>query len=216
MHVTTDKYYKRDFWASENLKYVQPHFRMEKCARLINRLAKGQQCDLLDVGCGPATLGHLVSRNISYYGIDMAIHNPGPNLMEADFVESPIRWNDRTFDIVLAQGVFEYIGECQSRKFAEIKRILKPSGIFIVSYVNFDHIRKVIYQPYNNVQPADVFREDLARYFQVKRVIPTSHHWRHREPTRRLLKNLQMHVNFRIPFVSPRLAVEYFFICSRD
>ena len=45
--------YKKDFWSEENLKYSRPHFRMEKAARLINRLAHGRERTLLDVGCGP-------------------------------------------------------------------------------------------------------------------------------------------------------------------
>lgn len=214
MIQTAEKYYKRDFWASENLKYVEPHFRMEKASRLINRLAKGKQCDLLDVGCGPATLKRLLTTNIRYFGIDIAIHSSDPNLIEADFAENPISWKGLTFDIILAQGVFEYTGKFQSRKFAEIKSILKPGGTFIASYVNFDHARKVIYQPYNNIQPADSFRKDLERQFRIRRVIPTSHHWRHREPTGRLMKDIHMRMNLRVPYISPRLAVEYFFICS--
>ncbi|HZS56234.1 MAG TPA: class I SAM-dependent methyltransferase [Bryobacteraceae bacterium] len=215
MHQTTSTYYKRDFWASENLKYAKPHFRMEKAARLINNIAGKKQCDLLDVGCGPAALAPLLSSNINYYGVDLAIHSRDSNLLECDFVENPISWKGRTFDIVLAQGVFEYIGSIQAQKFAEIKSILKPGGIFITSYVNFDHVRRVIYEPYNNVQPSESFRNGLSRHFDVKRIIPTSHHWRHREPARPIMKRIHMHWNTRIPFLTSRLAIEYFFVCSR-
>jgi hypothetical protein len=31
---------------------------------------------------------------------------------------------------------------------------------------------------------------------------------------RRLLRAINMHVNMNIPVISPKLAVEYFFICS--
>ena len=68
--------YKRDFWANENTKYTRPHHRMLKVARLVNRLAAGRNCRLLDVGCGPATLGHLLDPNVEYYGIDIAIQEP--------------------------------------------------------------------------------------------------------------------------------------------
>ena len=37
--------YKKDFWSEENLKYVRPHYRMEKVSRLINRLAKDRAAD---------------------------------------------------------------------------------------------------------------------------------------------------------------------------
>ncbi len=84
--------YKKDFWSEENLKYSRPHFRMEKVARLINRLAGAQERTLLDVGCGPATLMSLLKPNIRYHGVDIAIQKPAPNLIEADFLETPIRF----------------------------------------------------------------------------------------------------------------------------
>jgi hypothetical protein len=34
--------HKRDFWSKENLKYSRPHYRLEKSARIINRLTRGQ------------------------------------------------------------------------------------------------------------------------------------------------------------------------------
>ena len=106
-----DTLYKKDFWSEENLKYSRPHYRLEKSARLINRLARGRERTLLDVGCGPATLMSLLEPNIKYYGIDIAIHDPAPNLIEADFLETPIRFDEKRFDIVLAQGVFRICGE---------------------------------------------------------------------------------------------------------
>jgi hypothetical protein len=58
------EYYKRDFWIKENLNYAKPHFRLEKAARVVNRIAGGKECDLLDVGCGPAALMHLLHHDI--------------------------------------------------------------------------------------------------------------------------------------------------------
>src|ERR1700733_15370656 len=115
--------YKKEFWSQENLKYSKPHHRLEKSARIIDRIAQGKERTLLDVGCGPATLMSLLQPNIQYYGIDIAIHGQAPNLIEADFVVEPIKFGDKTFDIVVAQGVFEYVGDCQDRKFAEIAQL---------------------------------------------------------------------------------------------
>ena len=50
-----------------------------------------------------------------YYGIDLAVHDQGPNLIEADLLKSPIRFADKKFDIVLAQGFFEYMGTPEHR-----------------------------------------------------------------------------------------------------
>jgi SAM-dependent methyltransferase len=210
----TDKYYKRDFWADENLRYVEPHFRLAKAARIVNRIARGRQCELLDVGCGPATLASIVNGNIDYYGIDIAIHNPAPNLLETDFLAEPIAFDGKLFDIIVAQGVFEYVGRFQAQKLVEIKGLLKRNGKFLVSYVNFDHRRSLVYPPYSNVQAFEEFRQSLLREFRIDRYFPTSHRWRHHEPRRRIAKALQMRMNMNIPWVSRLLAVEYFFICS--
>jgi len=207
--------HKKDFWSKENLKYSQPHFRLEKVARIVNRLAGDKGSALLDVGCGPAALMSLLRSNIQYYGIDIAIHDPAPNLIEADFLEAPIQFNDKRFDVVVAQGVFEYVGDFQAQKFAEISRLLNDGGIFLVSYVNFGHRDKNIYWPYSNVQPLNDFRKSLAQYFEIKRSFPTSHNWGHSEPKRKLIKAANMHINMHVPFISPVLAVEYFFICSK-
>jgi SAM-dependent methyltransferase len=208
------KYYKRDFWSEENLKFTRPHFRLKKAARIINKMAQGKERDLLDVGCGPSALMSLLEKNIHYYGIDIAIHEPAPNLLEADFLEVPIKFGDKQFDIVLAQGVFEYVGEFQSRKFAEISELLRQDGVFIVSYTNFGHHRKQIYWPFSNVQPIRDFRENLERYFQIDRYFPVAHNWHHGAPQKNWLQAIQMPIDLNIPVISPVLASEYFFICS--
>jgi len=204
----------RNFWSKENLKFSEPWYRIEKSARLIGRLAGGRPRSLLDIGCGPATLARLLPPNVQYHGIDIAIQEPAPNLIESDILKSPIRFEDKQFDIIIAQGVFEYLGEYQSQKFSEIAEILQDDGTFIVSYTNFRHRRPVIYHAFSNVVSLEEFQSDLARYFDIRRRFPFSHNWKHGQPARKLVKAVNMHVNANIPFVSPVLAVEYFFICS--
>jgi cyclopropane fatty-acyl-phospholipid synthase-like methyltransferase len=206
--------YKKDFWREENLKYTRPHYRMEKASCILNKLARGRECTLLDVGCGPASLMPLLQPNIKYHGLDIAIQDPAPNLIEADFIESPISFSDRRFDIILAQGVFEYVGMHQSEKFAEIRELLKDGGTFVVSYVNFDHRQTDIYFPYSNVQSFNEFRRSVAEHFTIRRFFPTSYNWGHWEPSRKLVRAANMHINLNIPLIGPVLAVEYFLICS--
>src|SRR5712691_6613203 len=171
-----DRLYKRDFWATENARFTTPHFRMRKVARIAGRIARGQErCDLLDVGCGPTgTLATLLPRNVRYHGIDIAIQQPAVNLVEADILASPITFHDQKFDVIVAQGVFEYLGQFQSQKLAEIADLLKDDGKFIVTYQNFDHRKKEIYWPFSNVQPPAEFRADLSRHFRVERVFAGS------------------------------------------
>jgi len=210
-----DQAYKREFWDEANLKYAEPHSRAQKVARLVNKIARGRERDLLDIGCGPAGLRLLLDDNIHYYGIDIAIHEPAPNLIEADLVEKPIEFNGKQFDIVVAQGAFEYFGGVQSQKFAEVKKLLADGGTFIVSYWNFGHRNARIYEAFSNIQPLDEFRKSLASYFKINASFPASHNWNHNMSDRKLLKAVNAHVNMNIPFVSPKFAVEYFFICSR-
>jgi SAM-dependent methyltransferase len=209
------KYYKRDFWSTENLKFSTPHYRMRKSARIVNKIAQDRTCELLDVGCGPAALRRLIRADIRYHGVDIAIHETAPYLLEYDFLETPISFNDKSFDIVLAQGVFEYIGEFQDQKLAEISRLLKADGRFVVSYVNFDHRARRIYWPYSNVQSLSEFRDSLAAHFTIERYFPTSHNWNHSEPNRPYLQAVQLPMTVSVPVLSRYLAVEYFFICSR-
>ena len=206
--------YKKDFWSKENLEYSRPHYRLEKSARIVNRIARGRRCTLLDVGCGGAALRPLIRPNIEYYGIDIAIHDPAPNLIEADILEAPIPFAAKRFDIVIAQGVFEYVGDFQAWVFSEIARVLNDSGVFIGSYVNFDHHDRYIHWPYSNVQSFDEFHRALAQHFQIRRVFPTSLNWRHSEPRRKLSQAVNMHINANVPLVGRALAVEYFFVCS--
>ena len=89
------KYYKRDFWSQENLKFTRPHFRLQRSAAIVNKLGRGKERDLLDVGCGPGALAKLLDSNIHYYGIDIAIQEPAPNLIEADLLQGPIKFDDK-------------------------------------------------------------------------------------------------------------------------
>jgi len=206
--------YAKEFWRDENLKYADPHFRMLKAARIITRLARGRNPSLLDIGCGAATLRRLIPPTIEYHGIDIAIHEQDPNLREVDVVKSPIDFGDRKFDIVLAQGFFEYVGDHQSEKFDEIAQLLAPGGTFIVSYVNFGHRKPAMYARYSNVQPIEDFRRDLSRNFSIRTVVPTSHNWGHSEPNRSLVRAGNWRLNRSVPYLTPWLGVQYLFVCS--
>jgi SAM-dependent methyltransferase len=209
------KYRKREFWIQENQKHIPAHYRLHKLARIITRVAGGKKIDLLDVGCGPATLMKLLPDNISYYGIDIAIHNAAPNLLEADIVETPIRFGNKKFQIVVAQGLFEYLGDAQPEKFADVAGLLDGGGVFLVTFTNFGHRNAQAYEFFNNVQSVQEFRSSLAGHFKVARSFPISHTWRGGQPTSALVKSANMHMSLSIPYVSQRLAVEYGFLCSR-
>jgi SAM-dependent methyltransferase len=208
------KYYKKDFWSGENPKYSEPHFRMRKVANLVRQLARGHRRTLLDIGCGPAALASLLPPNVDYYGIDISIPEPAQNLLEVDLVEAPIAFHGKKFDFVVAQGLFEYLGEYQSEKFAEVVEVLNDGGKFVVTYTNFDHRNREIYWPYSNVQQPTDFHKDLQRFFKIERRFAGSHNWNHSLPNKPLMRASQTHLNIYVPLVSPKLAVDYFYVCS--
>ena len=215
MQRATDSYNTRDYWIVENRGYAEPNFRLRKCARLVNHLARGRQCTLLDLGCGPAALRGLLDASVGYCGIDMAIQEPAPFLRETDFAANPISFDNRCFDFVVAMGVFEYMGNRQSQKFDEIHEALTKDGHFVVSYINFGHLGCKMWPAYNNVQSIVGFLESLRQVFRIERFFPVSHHWRHKQPGKNALPAIQMRLNCNVPLVSAWLAVEYFFVCRR-
>ena len=209
------EYHSKDFWREENAQFGSSHHRLEKSARIIEQMSRGRECTLLDVGCGPATLMRLLPPNVRYYGIDIAISTPAANLIEADILRTPISFGDMKFDIVSAQGVFEYLGDFQLEKFGEIADILKPGGKFLVTFWNFGHRRAHVHDSFSHVQSLTDFRRALERYFSVDRCLPVSHNWRHHSPSRPFIKAVNMRVNTPIPLISSMFAVEYLFICDR-
>lgn len=215
MERTDEEFRDRDYWIVENTQYAEPSFRLRKCAQLMNQMAGERECTLLDVGCGPAALQPLLNRNISYFGIDIALHKTASFLREVDISRVPITFDDRRFDFVFAGGVFEYMGHQQEQKFEGIRDILKDGGKFVMSYINFGHFRSRVWPNYNNVQSITAMKQSVSKVFEVERCFPASHHWRHKQPGVFACRSLQMRMNYNISILSPLFAVEYFFVCSR-
>ncbi len=206
----------KDFWRQEHTKFAAPHYRLEKTARLINRISGSRHLDLLDVGCGPATLGRLLHPRIRYFGIDIAVAEPASNLREADILDVPIGFDGRRFGIVVSQGVFEYLGGHQEQKLAEIAALLEEDGIFLATYTNFAHRRPYVYEAFTNIQSIERFRGSLEEHFIVHRAFPTSYNWNHGQPRRAWVRQANMRFNADLPVLGRRLGVEYFFVCSRS
>ena len=208
----------RDFWETETEKYSKIHFRLEKCARVINTLAKGRKYELLDIGCGPGTLARLLNANVNYFGIDLVIHDPKPNLLEMNILESKIRFGDRHFDFVTMLGILEYLGEYQNQKLKEVQNILKKDGRLILTYLNFNHVRGHLFDLpiYNNVKSIGDLISDLESFFTIDDWYPTYYNWNRTEPRREWLKAIQMPLKINIPFFSEILAGEYTFVCSKN
>lgn len=208
--------YKRDYWSQESLRYSQAHYRLLKCANIINAISQKKSCDLLDVGCGPAILSEFLDKNINYYGIDGFISEPRPNLIQKDLTEHEIEFENKSFDIICAFGFFEYMDNLQRRKLYEINRILKPKGRFMTSFLNFQHRHPLLNPVYNNMISIEGFLTDLRTLFHVNEMYPTSYNWIGSEPRRDWLKRIQLPLKLNIPFFNNVLGVQFIFICSKD
>jgi SAM-dependent methyltransferase len=183
-------------------------------AWLVGKLAGTRELDLLDVGCGPGALAGLLPASVRYHGIDIAIQRPAPNLLELDLTKEPAGFRGLRFDIVVAQGVFEYLGDVQSRVLGELAGLLKDGGRFVCTYQNFLHRRASVYEPYSNVQEPAGFRRDLSRYFRIDRAFPTAFNWEHSHPRRALVRVPQERLAVNVPVIGRRLAVDYCYVCA--
>lgn len=135
---------KASYWAVETKKYETPHRRLKRLADELNRLPLSAG-KVLDLGCGPGTLGRLLDRSrLAYAGVDVFPQPDfGGRYGQFDLENGP--WSDfpfaEKFDAIVLSGVMEYLS---AQRLAELFRfikqnLLKPDGIILASYTNFDH-----------------------------------------------------------------------------
>jgi ubiquinone/menaquinone biosynthesis C-methylase UbiE len=91
-------------------------------------------CSLLDVGCGRQSFGgEFYARAKTKVGIDLEAeaikeHTDLDTVVCASIEAIP--FPDNTFDVVIAQWVFEHVADAH-KTVQEINRVLKPGGVFI-------------------------------------------------------------------------------------
>jgi SAM-dependent methyltransferase len=99
---------------------------------------------ILDLGCGPGNLLDLIARQGDTFGSDFSgdalrfCYDRGYHrLFRADFHSLPIR--GESFDLVTCIDVLEHLKE-DRRAFLELARILRPSGLLVVSVPAFQFL----------------------------------------------------------------------------
>jgi len=179
---TPIKQAKTDYWAVETQKYRLPHRRLKRLAGELNRLPLAAGT-VLDLGCGPGTLGQLLDRTrLTYFGVDVF---PQPNFAGryGQFDLEGGTWSDfpftEKFDAVVLSGVMEYLS---AKRVGELlsfikEHLLKSDGIVIASYTNFEHYTR---QPLNYhpawlaIWPSDQLANLFAQVgFRVERKYPS-------------------------------------------
>ncbi len=134
----------------------------EDCLGMLSRYGG----KILDVGCGQGLLlkkiGQRAAAGSQLFGLDISPklvgmareNNPGATIEVGDAEAMP--YPDGEFDIVCMTEALEHMLD-YGRALAEIHRVLKPGGIFIVSVPNRDWARYDFYDKIRNhsMQPVD-------------------------------------------------------------
>lgn len=136
--------------------------------------ASGVRGKLLDIGCGDAALGYLMSRegmeviglDYSGSGIGHAVAKFGekqipPRFMRGDSCNLPVR--DGSFDAVVAADIIEHLKEPE-KMLSETRRALKDGGVAIITTPV--KLTPVPVDPEHVMEFTEAeFRETLGRYF---------------------------------------------------
>ena len=118
------------------------NIRLRRVSELLEDLKNGK---ILDVGCGPAKIRNAFrGKPIEYYGIDLSkemikegiqnsCQDAQSNFSLGRIEELP--YPNSYFDVVLCLGAMEYVPKA-NKAISEMKRVLKPSGILIITMLN--------------------------------------------------------------------------------
>ncbi len=114
-------------------------------ARILSRLAPGVQA--LDLGAGA---GIVPAMDLRGYGARVCGVDPDPRVLANPYLDEgrigvgeSIPYPDASFDLVVADNVLEHL-ERPEAVFAEVSRVLKPGGRFIVKTPNAWHYMPLI------------------------------------------------------------------------
>jgi SAM-dependent methyltransferase len=125
----------------ERNAYGWPHYDAEEVASFIESHVSGPR--VLDLGCGPGRLGHLLARrNITWdlYGVDVS-----PNMVARSITDAPPNWdayvNDGQqlpnirIDDAYSVTVLQHVDETTARSYvAQVHDMLSIGGVFLFTY----------------------------------------------------------------------------------
>jgi len=101
---------------------------------------------LLEIGSYPfKRTQDLIDLGYEVSGVDLNYNKSQYNVVKCDIELEKLPFTDNTFDIVLMMQVMEHIGRDPLWALKEIKRVLKPTGFFILSTPNFYGLKNFLY-----------------------------------------------------------------------
>ncbi len=103
----------------------------------IKRLEKNSA--ILDIGFGHPFLSSFVGHEYDIYGVDVEtefLRNLDPSHYKCGNVEENIPFEDSKFDCIVMLELIEHLADT-GNVYQEIKRVLKPGGIVLISTPNY-------------------------------------------------------------------------------
>ena len=117
-------------------------FQSGRCKIAANLLPHLKGDRMIDIGCGSGEAGlYFSNRFREVHGMDISsvairvAKQRGLLACQIDLNTQPLFYSDRFFDLVLCLDVIEHIFD-PYHLLCEIRRVLKPKGIFVLSYPN--------------------------------------------------------------------------------
>src|SRR5919198_4997654 len=130
------------YYEAHHRRSRSPHFIFggPERAEIFRRYVGGPGRRVLDLGCRYGTLTVHYAPGNDVLGVDIDRHalahaaELGINVAWAD-VEEPLPLDDNAFDVVVAGELLEHIRDPHAL-IQEVRRVLRPSGIFVGSVPN--------------------------------------------------------------------------------
>ncbi len=180
----------RDFYQRENALVTSPFIndQLELNFALFEHVSRSldisfQDKTILDVGCGSGMLASFFQNHQQYLGLDLNLRqsfrilkDDSHGYAQANALQLPIREN--SCDIVICMDSFEHFPD-QWAAAREIKRVLKPDGLFLLSIPTYANVAGVVktfceatgkYEK-NTWAPFDYWKpEELEHFMTPKRI----------------------------------------------
>ena len=132
----TEFYSARHQWRSSG----EERMRFSKATRLAR--VRGD-ASVLDIGCRDGALRRFLPSGVKYQGIDITPEFAGPNILIQD-ISGGIPFPDASYDFVFMIEVLEHVPN-PFFTLSEIHRVLKPTGVFMLSVPNPYHFKELIW-----------------------------------------------------------------------
>jgi len=99
---------------------------------------------VLEIGSYPFTVTkYLISKGYDVKGIDKNYTRQSVGVVPCDIETEKFPFKNNTFDVVLMMEVFEHLGVNPIHALKEVRRVLKPKGIFVITTPNIIRLQNI-------------------------------------------------------------------------